>query len=279
MNTPFFKIAAKPVFAVERVTPEMATQWLSTALHNRKLRPSKVRAYAEDMRCGRWTMNGESIKFDTAGHLLNGQHRLNAVIKSGATVEMATVRGLDPSTQATMDRGLSAKSYDWAKGDHIRAVHGVVRALLTMANPGRSTFTRWEIEDAILKVGLPMLQDAVTEGKSKPANRPSVRAGLVLIDRVDPARTKTFVQALEDFSTTPQSPESALLRAIGVGSSTRKKHHQRTEVLLVARAVLAVIQGQKMTNLRPPSEEQMADLFSKVGLDLSLAPANVSVTS
>lgn len=94
------------------VTPALAAQWLTFNTHNRTLRPKVVEAYATDMRNGDWLLNGESIKFDTDGVLIDGQHRLAAVIAAGVTVRMVVVRGLPRAAQDTVDAGTKRKFAD-----------------------------------------------------------------------------------------------------------------------------------------------------------------------
>lgn len=88
------------------VSPAIARTWIdSTSSKNRSLSAQRVRAYAELMKSGRWLMNGESIIIDDNGNLIDGQHRLHAVIRSGASVKMVVVRGVDPGTFKTIDVG------------------------------------------------------------------------------------------------------------------------------------------------------------------------------
>lgn len=87
------------------VTPELAESWLGKNTHNRNLRERTVNAYARDMRDGNWKWNGEAIKFDKNGILLDGQHRLHAVIKAGITVQMLVIFGVESEAQHTMDSG------------------------------------------------------------------------------------------------------------------------------------------------------------------------------
>ncbi len=88
------------------VTPALARQWLDERnTHNRALRTRVVAAYARDMSADRWMDNGETIKFADDGRLLDGQHRLQAVVVAGKTVRMMVVDGLAPAAQETMDAG------------------------------------------------------------------------------------------------------------------------------------------------------------------------------
>jgi hypothetical protein len=94
------------------ITPRIAEDWLSKNTHNRNVRPAMVDAYARDMEAGKWTLNGEAIKFAKGGVLLDGQHRLHAVIKSNTTIKALVVRGVDPDVQDTMDTGAVRKYGD-----------------------------------------------------------------------------------------------------------------------------------------------------------------------
>lgn len=90
---------------ITNVTPELAEQWLAKNTHNRALREGHVRGLAHDMTTGAWTFNGEAIKFAPDGTLLDGQHRLAAIVMSGKSIQMLVVFDVDPQNQHTMDSG------------------------------------------------------------------------------------------------------------------------------------------------------------------------------
>lgn len=81
-----------PVFTIETVTPMKAARWLKRNIANRRVSPKVVRNYAGDMSRGEWLLNGEAIKFDRDGNLLDGQHRLGAIVHNGKSVRLATGR-------------------------------------------------------------------------------------------------------------------------------------------------------------------------------------------
>ena len=87
------------------VTPEIAKTWLATNARNRVVRKGMVRRYARDMAEGRWCLTHQGIAFDRDGNLIDGQHRLKAVVLSGATIKMAVVRGCDPESFVVLDSG------------------------------------------------------------------------------------------------------------------------------------------------------------------------------
>jgi hypothetical protein len=73
---------------------------------------------ASDMAAGRWHMTGEAIKIASDGLLLDGQHRLHAVIKADAPVEMMVVVGIAHEAQDLMDSGRARGVHD------VLAIHG-----------------------------------------------------------------------------------------------------------------------------------------------------------
>ena len=87
------------------ITPGVAKEMLINNTHNRKVSESKVHLWAESMKRGEWTLNGEAIKIADDGTILDGQHRLYAVIESGVTIQSLVVSGLPKQSQETMDTG------------------------------------------------------------------------------------------------------------------------------------------------------------------------------
>ena len=81
--------------AIEEITPELAAKYLKQNTDNyRKLSRSVVKRYAEDILAGRWEINGETIVFNEDGVLVNGQHRLAAIIMANRAIVTIVVRGV-----------------------------------------------------------------------------------------------------------------------------------------------------------------------------------------
>lgn len=123
------EFTAKP----EWVTPEQAAWMLQFNSSNRKINVKRVEELCRIFLAGKFEMNGEAVKLsrgvdplidrhngepvlDSEGRpvlvprLLDGQHRLTALVEAGKTnpdikVQMLVIRGLEPKSQATMDTG------------------------------------------------------------------------------------------------------------------------------------------------------------------------------
>lgn len=77
------------------ITPHIAAYWLQSNTFNRSISRKAVSKYATDMADGNWRLNHQGIAFDDKGVLVDGQHRLHAVIESGASVRMLVTYGAD----------------------------------------------------------------------------------------------------------------------------------------------------------------------------------------
>lgn len=89
----------------EMVTPDRASDFLSRNEGNRRVSQIAESALVRDIVNGNYHLNGDTIKISPEGYLLDGQHRLRAVVKSGMTVPMLVAYGVPPEAIATIDRG------------------------------------------------------------------------------------------------------------------------------------------------------------------------------
>jgi hypothetical protein len=94
------------------MTPELASKYLEHNISNRNLSNSNVNFYADQMRNGKWMNNGETIKIATDGTLIDGQHRLSAIIKSGVSMEMVVVDNISLDSVPTIDTGRARTASD-----------------------------------------------------------------------------------------------------------------------------------------------------------------------
>lgn len=95
-----------PTLEFVDITPEMAEAMLGSNIeNNRHLIQARVGHLIRDIRAGHWLNTAESIKFDTAGRLIDGQHRLAAIHQSQITTRMLVARGLHPDVIRVIDTG------------------------------------------------------------------------------------------------------------------------------------------------------------------------------
>lgn len=88
-----------------KISPQIAAAYLNNAVKNRKVNKRRIENMAAKMKNKSWNASGETIKFDSNGTLIDGQHRLKAIIMSNTTQEMAVAYDLDPIVFTELDTG------------------------------------------------------------------------------------------------------------------------------------------------------------------------------
>lgn len=122
------------------VTPCLAAKWLAKNTHNRNLRETTVANYVRDMLNGAWSPNHQGIAIGEDGALMDGQHRLSAIARSGVSVPMLVctdvprqIEGVESRVMDTVDRGNARSIPDILKLEHgLKADAGMIAAACLM---------------------------------------------------------------------------------------------------------------------------------------------------
>jgi len=94
------------------VTPDQATTWLEKNTSNRKVRGWWVSALKLAILRGEWKVTHQGVAFTASGRLLDGQHRLMAIVAADKPCEMLVVTGLDESAFMVIDAGVKRSVSD-----------------------------------------------------------------------------------------------------------------------------------------------------------------------
>jgi len=107
------------------ITPLMAKTWLKNNFRNRPVAEDVVAAYARDMVNGVWQATHQGIAFNDRDELIDGQHRLLAIVKAGKTIRMmvtfglpAKIAGSEMTVMDCVDRGRTRTVADQLKIQH-----------------------------------------------------------------------------------------------------------------------------------------------------------------
>jgi hypothetical protein len=103
--------------AWELITPKIAAAYLDhnpDEFFNRKITEKRVGSIAREMSAGMWEATHQGIAFDETGSLIDGQHRLLAIIQSGVTCELLVSRGIKRKAFTVIDSGKNRTGHDLA---------------------------------------------------------------------------------------------------------------------------------------------------------------------
>lgn len=105
------------LFRIEivQMTPERAERLLDQNTRNRSVKPAREKNYSGQMKNGDWRVDGNTVKVGRDGVLLDGQHRLYAIVESGTTQTVILITGLEPEAMETIDTGVSRTLSDLLK--------------------------------------------------------------------------------------------------------------------------------------------------------------------
>lgn len=247
-------------YEIVELTPADAREILERNTRNRGMREDYVRKLAGAMERGEWVVNGEPIQIADNGELLNGQHRLSAIVASGETVAMLVVRGLPVTTQMTMDVGTRRNLSD------VLALHGEIDTtnlgamlglLYRYRNGDRldySSRTAPTATEAIaLLEGEPQIRGYVSLGRKafRDARMRVSIAGFLayLFDEIEPGEGTRFFDVLCNAKNEPPGSPVRALRSI-----LERQHKERAYKLspyilsgMTIKAFNAWREGREMT--------------------------------
>jgi len=113
-NLQFSTTSSQLTIYPQIITPKLAEQLLLTNhKKNRRIKPQVVESYRRQMEKGLWRTNtGEGIKISESNLLINGQHRLKAIIAYGKPVEMLIFAGIPEESMTCIDDGIKRSLTD-----------------------------------------------------------------------------------------------------------------------------------------------------------------------
>jgi len=108
---------------IQQITPKIAREYLKQNTNNRDLNIPHLRYLTQQMEKGDWLFDGQPIRFAEDGQLLDGQHRLTAIVRSDTTQELLIINGLNKKAFKVMDTGKNRNVADVFYIDGIKNAH------------------------------------------------------------------------------------------------------------------------------------------------------------
>lgn len=119
-----------------QVSPKLAAKWLdaSAGVKQRTIRQARVDKLIHAIQSDQWRVTHQGIALASDGYVIDGQHRLTAIVRSGETVEMLVTYNADPETFDVIDTGAARSPADALKIEgfgNVNILAAAVRAVLT----------------------------------------------------------------------------------------------------------------------------------------------------
>lgn len=225
---------------LETIHPAQAESYLRQAEEARPYRGAYVNAIARDIAAGRWMIDVQPICFSRSGRLVDGHHRLRAVLAANGPIEVPVLRGLPEAAQVihartTLPRpALPSTLQDFGDSALVSAAANLLwRYERRSASSQRAKATAAEIAEII--EAHPRLAELRTYARRLVDYcRPSVMIyATYVIEREDPEAGRAFLDAFEAGSdATPRSPIGALRRQMARLRRTKASKEALLEAFL-----------------------------------------------
>lgn len=104
-------------FEMVEISPDIASHLLSRNSKNRRVRITHVKNLSRMMKNGDWKTTHQGIAISSNGELLDGQHRLMAIIDAGVTVKMQVASDVEDEAFKVIDELMPRSLHDRYGGD------------------------------------------------------------------------------------------------------------------------------------------------------------------
>jgi hypothetical protein len=260
------------------ITPEVAADLLEHNTYNRPLSQNHVERIARQITEGKWKFNGDTIKVAVGGDVLDGQHRLWAVIEAKKPIDTIIVHGVEREAFATIDTVRRMRT-----GSDVLALNGVAR-YRSITSEALRWLIRWQrgiipsYRDPANKIENSDIEKAFEDNPQmfraverivtsiKPLRNNAIMAFMFyLISNRNEEIANTMIDVLADPSGVSLHHPFFKLRAYLVIDNIRKKDPMVT-IALIIKAVNAHKSGQRLKQLSWKHQGSNVEEFPKLSV-------------
>lgn len=268
------------------VSPELAAKWLTRNTSNRPLSKNTVQQLAGQIQRGEWQLTHQGIAFDEDDILIDGQHRLAAIVKAGITVPLTVTHGVPRTAFTVMDTGRKRTGRDAlalageANATHLAAALRGLYLYLHVPNSGWSGGSSVTSNDQLLVMlgKHPGIRDALNHGIALNRGcRITVTAATIGWHVTTTARPDIDQSSWLDGVVTGARLESGdprltlrnTMLGLAAGSAHRRRDDSREHLLYYLKSWNAWAEGRSIKLLRRSPNETMP----RISHQLDTAPA------
>jgi len=240
-----------PFVEITAITPTIAKRLLELNDGNRNLSEKLVQEIAADIEHGFWTLNGETIIVSKDGLLNDGQHRLEAVVRTGIAIQSAVMFGVAREARMTVDMGRQRTPGNFlsmAGTIHANEAAAVSKLLIfyekgiftsngstTQVKPG-SQPTKQEIRDFYHRHQKDIdsaIRETINQKFSVLAGKTPIGAAYYILHNKNPVQAGVFFARLFDGANLKQNDSILWLRSRMMAErKSRLRGHEKLEIIL-----------------------------------------------
>ena len=255
-----------PYNAVMEVGPDLATRWLEGNTHNRPLRDTVVDRFIRDMQAGRWQLTHQGVAFDVDGVLIDGQHRLWAIVLSNLTVPLRVFFNEPIENMRAIDTGLVRTNFDvlhlsGQAGDITPTHLATLRAMLAGTSSRSIRMTPSEEADQMAKhaEAVAFAVEHLGASRQKGIATATIRSILArAYYSADHAKLVHFCDVLQTGVSGDEEDRPAILLwqfLVSNASAGRAQAVLRVRYAKAERALMAYLRGERIVCLRAVGSE------------------------
>lgn len=240
----------EPFVEVVTITPAIAARLLEMNDGNRPISERLVKDIASDIEHGFWQLNGETIIVSREGLLNDGQHRLEAVVRTGRPIQSAVMFGVERRARMTVDMGKQRTAGNFLAMSNVsnsNNVAAVTRALMFYdrgiyahgggGRKGNFSPTKQDLLDyyeAHKKDIDNAVHELINDKFIRSAGSTAFIAAYVILHRANPVECGVFFARVSDGANLKSTDPVLWLRGRFMTPTSRKQFavHERIELIL-----------------------------------------------
>lgn len=185
---------------IETISPERARRYLASNTSNRAVRAAWVQRLAGMIRDGQWKLTHQGIAFDPAGRLIDGQHRLLAIVAANKPAQLMVAREVEEDSYRHIDGGAPRTFADRLRLCNDATANKTLNAIVRMhivITRGQSAVNVNAIEDQFLSMDAAYMAASKSWLKRVPGvTRAEVGAAMASYFQAHPKEAHEFCQQL-----------------------------------------------------------------------------------
>jgi hypothetical protein len=234
-------------FELKEVSPEYAQELLNLSMGNRKISADYVLSLAVAMESGKWISEASEVVLDEDNVLIDGHHRLHAVIAYGKPVTLAFKRGVSTNARNVIDTGRVRAMSDLFKmfrpdETHVTRRKAALVMCCSLLMPGRKvqlkTLDAYDAWYRQFKDGINMV---IETGLNEAMYKQAVAGAFAFAHKTNPIKVTAFMERVRDGAGLGIGEPAHTIRALIFNPNRYIKNQDRN---IFSRKVLQAIHAE-----------------------------------